>query len=50
MNTSSKYTLLALAGLPLAISMAFAADAPKVQPPTAETTYLEGGGSTLSGW
>jgi nitrite reductase (NO-forming)/hydroxylamine reductase len=49
MKTSLKYTLSALAGLPLAISMAFAADAPKVQPPTAETTYLEGGGSQLSG-
>jgi nitrite reductase (NO-forming)/hydroxylamine reductase len=49
MKTSLKYTLSALASLPLAISMAFAADAPKVQPQTPETTYLEGGGSSLAG-
>ena len=48
MKTSLKYTLSALASLPLAISMAFAADAQKVQPPTAETKYLEGGGSSLA--
>ena len=49
MKTSLKYTLSALASLPLAISLAFAADAPKVQPQTPETTYLEGGGSSLAG-
>jgi nitrite reductase (NO-forming)/hydroxylamine reductase len=49
MNTAIKNTLTALASLPLAISMAFAADAPKVQPQTPETTYLEGGGSALAG-
>ena len=49
MRTSIKQTLAVLASLPMAISMAYAADAPKVQPQTAETTYLEGGGSTLAG-
>lgn len=49
MRTSVKQTLLALASLPLAMSMAFAADAPEVQPQTPETTYLGGGGSSLAG-
>ncbi len=48
MRTSIKQTLVALAGLPLAMSMAFAADAPEVQPRTPETTYLGGGGSSLA--
>ncbi len=38
---------LALAVLPLAVSMAWAADASKTNTPT--TTYLQGGGSTLAG-
>jgi len=49
MNTSSKYALLALASLPLAMSMAFAADTATPQPKTPEETYLQGGGSTLAG-
>ena len=49
MRTSVKQTLIALASLPLAMSMAFAADAPEVQPQTPETTYLGGGGSSLAG-
>ena len=48
MRTSIRQTLIALTSLPMAISMAFAADAPKVQPQTPETIYLEGGGSTLA--
>jgi len=49
MNTSSKYALLALASLPLAMSMVFAADTATPQPKTPEETYLQGGGSTLAG-
>ena len=47
MKTSIKQTLLALASLPLAISMAIAAET--ATPGTPEGTYLQGGGSSLAG-
>jgi nitrite reductase (NO-forming)/hydroxylamine reductase len=49
MNTSIKQTLTALASLPFAISIAFAAETTSPQAKTPETTYLQGGGSTLAG-
>jgi len=49
MKTLIKHSLVALASLPWAMSMAFAADPPILQPQTPETTYLGGGGSTLAG-
>jgi nitrite reductase (NO-forming)/hydroxylamine reductase len=49
MNTAIK-SLLALASLPLAISMAFAAEPPAPGTPgTPEGTYIQGGGSSLAG-
>lgn len=49
MNTSIK-SLVALASLPLAISMAFAAEPPAPGAPgTPEGTYIQGGGSSLAG-
>jgi nitrite reductase (NO-forming)/hydroxylamine reductase len=50
MNTSSRYSWVALASLPLALSMALAAEPPAPGTPgTPEGTYLQGGGSSLAG-
>ncbi|MFZ5576145.1 MAG: cytochrome D1 domain-containing protein [Pseudomonadota bacterium] len=47
MKKHIQHTLFALAALPMAVSLAYAADL-KVQPQTAETTYIGGGGSSLA--
>ena len=50
MNTTFRNSLAALASLPLAMSMALAAEPPApVTPGTPEGTYIQGGGSSLAG-